>query len=276
MVFHVYSDPADGLSELPEVKPEDITITETYKGILAFEDNWPKKGDYDLNDVVVKYQSDVTYIAKAGNTDDATALKAVDTFSFVHTGATYRNAFSYKVNISPASISSITILDENKNIKKDYTTQIITDGDGFIIDLCPNVKGVIEAMTDGEVEVPQVYTVTMEFKDGTVKQNYFAKNCAPYNPFIAPAEKPGVEVHLPMYPPTKRAEKSYFGTEDDRSDGGTIWYVSGENIKFPFAIHLSDVTSFRIPKEEYDISTTYPNYLKWVESGMTDYKDWYK
>lgn len=276
LVFHVYSDPADGLSELPEVKPEDVTITESYKGILAFEDNWPKKGDYDLNDVVVKYQSDVTYIAKAGNTDDATAQKVVDTFSFVHTGATYRNAFSYKVNISPASISSITIFDENKNIQKDYTTQIIPDGDGFIIDLCPNVKGVIEAMTDGEVKVPQVYTVTMEFKDGAVKQNYFAKNCAPYNPFIAPIEKPGVEVHLPMYLPTKRAEKSYFGTEDDRSDGGTMWYVSGENIKFPFAIHLSDATSFRIPKEEYDISTTYPNYLKWVESGMTSYKDWYK
>lgn len=276
LIFHLYSDPADGIGEVPGIEPEDIIITDTKKGILAFEDNWPQKGDYDLNDVVVKYHSDMTYIAKAGNLTDATVQKAVDTFSFIHTGAIYRNAFSYKVNISPASIKSITILDKNKNTQKDYTTQITADGSGFIIDLCPNVKDVIEAMTDGEVEVPQVYTVTMEFKDGAVSQSNFAENCAPYNPFIAPAEKPGVEVHLPMYPPTKRAEKSYFGTEDDRSNGQTTWYVSGENIKYPFAIHLSEATYFRIPKEKYDISTTYPNYLKWVESGMTEYKDWYK
>lgn len=274
LIFHVYSDPADGLSKLPEVNPEEIIKWEAYKGILAFEDNWPEKGDYDLNDVVVKYNSNVAYIAQPNKSYDATVKKVVDTFSFIHTGAIFRNAFSYKVNISPSAIKKITILDENKNSEKDYTNQITADGEGFIIDLCPNVKNVIDPMA--EVKVPQVYAVTMEFNDGAVKQKDFSKHCAPYNPFISPAEKPGVEVHLPMYPPTTRAKESYFGTEDDRSDGKTIWYVSGENIQYPFALHLAGATKFNIPQEEHDISTTYPNYLKWVESGMTDFKDWYK
>ena len=36
----------------------------TYKGILAFEDNWPSKGDYDLNDVIVKYSSILSSIPR--------------------------------------------------------------------------------------------------------------------------------------------------------------------------------------------------------------------
>ena len=56
--------------ELPEVKPTEpeddssIAYSIVYKGILAFEDNWPDKGDYDLNDMILKYNSVMYYNTK--------------------------------------------------------------------------------------------------------------------------------------------------------------------------------------------------------------------
>ena len=34
---------------------EDVTVAESIHGTLAFEDQWPNPGDYDLNDFVVNY-----------------------------------------------------------------------------------------------------------------------------------------------------------------------------------------------------------------------------
>lgn len=54
----------DGSNMAELEKPEDPGPSEednytTYFGLLAFEDLWPDQGDYDLNDVVVYYQSRV-------------------------------------------------------------------------------------------------------------------------------------------------------------------------------------------------------------------------
>lgn len=34
---------------------EEVVVTESIHGTLAFEDQWPNAGDYDLNDFVVNY-----------------------------------------------------------------------------------------------------------------------------------------------------------------------------------------------------------------------------
>lgn len=273
VLFHVLTDPSDAVIPPPSIDPEDIEKSETKKGVLAFEDNWPKQGDYDLNDVVVKYNSTISYVdkAKVNGTgvvyDETTVEKVIDHFSFIHTGAIYNNGFSYKVNISPSFVKSIKI----DGVA--YTP--VNDGNGFIIDLCPNVKAVIAPMVFGTT--PKNYTVEMEFVEGAVKERDFVTQAAPYNPFIFPAEFPGVEVHLPMYPPTSRANLSFFGTEDDRSEPGKqLWYVSGANNKYPFAIHLANANdNFVVPAELEKIYNTYPRYTDWVNSEMTTNQDWY-
>ena len=45
-----------GGPELPPVNPPS-NVTTTYKGTLAYEDQWPAQRDYDMNDVMVTYQS---------------------------------------------------------------------------------------------------------------------------------------------------------------------------------------------------------------------------
>ena len=58
MMFNIWSNPIEAIApDVPSVDPIDpddasVAYRMTYKGILAFEDNWPSKGDYDLNDVI--------------------------------------------------------------------------------------------------------------------------------------------------------------------------------------------------------------------------------
>ena len=61
VAFVISSNPIAAI-EVPDVpNPGDRQGTEMYSGVLGFEDNWPEQGDYDLNDVVMKYQSSVDY-----------------------------------------------------------------------------------------------------------------------------------------------------------------------------------------------------------------------
>lgn len=270
LIFHVQSNPVTAI-ETPEIinPGDEITKTESLHGILAFEDKWPKRDDYDLNDVVVKYNSTLTYVKEVSDTDgDATVAKVEDVFSFLHTGAAYNNAFSYKVNVHPDKLKYVKIEGQ------DY--EVIPDPSGFIVDLCANVADVIPRFA--QVENPKVYSLVMEFEKGAVPQKDFASVAAPYNPFITPREapKPRTEIHLPLYPPTQRGDLTLFGTYDDCSDiTAGLWYVSGVNNQYPFAIHLAGAESFKIPRESSSIDLSYPKYKSWVESGMTRDKDWY-
>ena len=270
VMFHIVTNPVDAIKPVPPIPDvEDVETTVTKKGMLAFEDNWPKKGDYDLNDVVVRYNSTATLICKAGET--VTNLnKLEDTFSLIHNGGVHPNQFGYKVEIDPSYVQSITINDEAYTLVKDDF-----DGkNGFIIDLCDNIQNIKSLVRYDEANsTPMDYNIVIEFKDGVTESQWEAA-CAPYNPFITP--KANTEVHLPRYSPTSRADMNLFGTEYDKSDvDKKIYYVSGENTNYPFALHLSEVETFKLPKEENNISTTYSQFELWVESNGSNYKDWY-
>jgi len=272
LIFHIYSDPVDALVPPPAVEVEDIEYDETIYGTLAFEDFWPAQHDYDMNDVIVKYASTISYIQTIKTSEgvivdesDITVKKVEDLFTLVHTGADYNNAFSYKVNIDPSKVKSITVDGEAR--------EPIADGSGFIIDICPNVREVLIPM---DYNTPhKEYKVVIEFVEKEILQDDFYDLGAPYNPFISPKETPGAEVHLPMYPPTTRVNYDLFGTGDDRSDKNTIWYVSGAKNKYPFAIHLSGEVERFEPEETKKVYVTYPDYSKWVESDMKSNQDWY-
>ena len=96
-----------------------------------------------------------------------------------------------------------------------------------------------------------------------------------------------LEVHLPWVDPTLKADKSLFGTEDDRSDStvtksnGQKMYYVGESI-FPFAFHLEgasvDVFKNTILKRENEskrIDTFFPEFLEWSKSNGKTNEDWY-
>lgn len=268
VIFRVLTDPIKAVIPPPSIEYEDIEEEETKTGILAFEDYWPEQGDYDLNDVVVEYNSTITYLYQVKKEDGKIVeegevyVKSInDVITILNDGADYNNSFSYKMDINPTFIKTIKVDGQI------YTP--VKDGSGFIVDICPNVT---------DVTLPQEYKVEIEFEYGKITQEEFAKLAAPYNPFILPVDSKyeGAEIHLPNYQPTSRVNKDLYGTANDHSDQQTLWYVGGKDNLYPFAIHLSEPKGkFTIPKEGKSISETYKQYIPWVESGMTKNKNWY-
>lgn len=263
MVFLMQANPSTAL--VPPVIIDDngdpITHTENPYGILAFEDNWPWAGDYDLNDVVVKYNSEITY-TKETNTN-VYVSKTDDVFTLIHSGASYHNRFAIKYDIAPSNVKSIKI--------NGTAVTPRADGTGYIIDVCPDVLGKIEAYT---LDQSYAYNIVTEFQPNAIGQEEFQKKKAPYNPFISPKE--GLEIHLPMYAPTSEADTKYFRTIDDcsRPEEGK-YYIAEEGSQYPWGIHLSGVENFTIPTERVSIEDKYPRYTDWVKSNFTSYLDWY-
>lgn len=104
--FNVWSNPIEAIinPDIPDIKPdggnEDKKYSLEYKGIIAFEDNWPRKGDYDLNDVIVKYQSVLNF------NDANQALSTEDTYELLWSGATFKNGFAYQLNTERSNMST--------------------------------------------------------------------------------------------------------------------------------------------------------------------------
>ncbi|MBD9093849.1 MAG: LruC domain-containing protein [Bacteroides oleiciplenus] len=237
--------------ELPPVNPPS-NVTTTYKGTLAFEDQWPAQKDYDMNDVMVTYQSTLYR-----NVLSSKIYKIVDEFTPLHSGGTHICGFGYQLhNLEPDRVRSIEVSGPDG-------WKIETDQSHPTIILFDNIKSVLN----------KKFTVTIELADVELNQV-----TPPYNPFIFVNGR-NREVHLVNYAPTDKADESLFNTNDDMSnvDAG-IYYITryGEEVDImPFAINLP-ILDFSIPTEGVKIYDTYPGFIDWVKSKGTSNKDWYK
>jgi len=239
--------------ELPSVDPPS-TVNNTTTGILAFEDLWPSRGDYDMNDVMVEYKSTLYQNALTGK-----AYKIVDEFIPLHSGGSLTSGFGYQLyKLGQEGARSIQVDGPDG-------WRIETDQSSPTIILFDNVRNVIG----------QKYTVTIELND--VDSKLVA---SPYNPFIF-VEGRDREVHMVNYPPTAKADKELFNTYNDVSNvSAGIYYISrynGEVDLMPFGMNLP-VIDFKIlaDGEGVKIYDTFPDFINWVKSGGTKNKDWYK
>lgn len=262
--FNVWSNPIEAIinPDIPDIKPdggnEDKKYSLEYKGIIAFEDNWPRKGDYDLNDVIVKYQSVLNF------NDANQALSTEDTYELLWSGATFKNGFAYQLNTERSNMST-EILEAPTSF----------NGQGLDTDLSKATVNVFLSALD--VTERNTKTATYKIKN-TFKTplSHETLGIPPYNPFIMvhdELKESRIEVHLVNYPPTEKADMALFHTEEDLSSVPTSYYVANGN--YPFAIHLSGATNFNTP-ETQPIDKSFEHFMDWVNSNGTDYKDWYK
>lgn len=264
-VFILHTDPPTALPDIePGNDPEepDYGMALNTKGVLSFEDNWPYKGDYDLNDLSVTYQItdyfdifDVSYTAIEG------------TFTFANNGAQYSNGFGFELPTNRSNIKSAVVT-------SNYTCQ----GQG----LDPDLENATIMLFDNGKEVPTgtTFKVKIVFNNPISSTSY---KKAPYNPFITIdyfTEQNRKEVHLVNYAPTAKIDASLLGYGHDLSiPSKGIYYVS--DAQYPFSIHinttgLADDFTFALPKEGTAISQLYPAFNSWVTSKGEKDKDWYE
>lgn len=272
VLFYIDSDPVDAIYDpnRPTTDPDDEkypdTVGDAIVGTLAFEDLWPSQGDYDMNDVVVKYSTTFT-------TDKDNGIVAIkDVFTPLHSGGKVKSAFGYQLDLPATSIRSVKI--ENGSSSANVVNGMELKQTKTVIMLFDDIE---QAVAKGPV------TVTIEL-DGSVKMNAATRKSL-YNPFICVSDKGFTagelrkEVHLTNYPPTSLADPYFFGRNDDKSSVdkqgnpiGPYYYATAE--LYPFAIDLP-VTDYRIPDEMVKIDTFYPQFTGWAVSKGEKNKDWY-
>jgi len=248
----------------------------TGKGSLAFEDLWPAKGDYDINDVVVDYSFKT--ITNGSNK----LVETYATFVLRATGATLKNGFGFQLagTAIPASGISVTgmkltnnyvtLTDGGTEANQTIPTFIVFDN-AFDILKHPGTGSGINT-TPG---APFVDPVTIELHIVFTADTYAAEllDIEHFNPFIIIDMVRNREVHLPDYAPTSLVDQSLFGTVDDNTNvPGKRYYKTQNNLPWAFNIY----ESFDYPIEKAAILKTYLHFAAWAQSSGKEYPDWYK
>ncbi|MBC8054244.1 MAG: LruC domain-containing protein [Sphingobacteriaceae bacterium] len=234
--------------------------SKTTYGTLAFEDNWPAKGDYDMNDIVVKYR--YSYIHNGGNQ----VVEMAGKYVLENAMASFSNGFGVQLPFSPSLVSSVTGQRRTDN----YTTL--------------NANGTESGQTNTVILPFENHKVLLTnagngFKDTVnVNINFTSPvpvstiTGAPYNPFVISNKSRGVEVHLAGHLPTDKANLNLLGTShDDSNPANSKYYLSAQN--WPWALSFTE--TFNYPKEGAAINEAYLHFGEWATSGGGLFTDWY-
>ena len=239
---------------------------DTY-GTLAYEDLWPALGDYDFNDLVVKYNFKEVHNAYNEVVDIIGSLK------LVAIGASKQNGFFIQL---PFFVEDVTLVESNIEGAA-ISMEIISYDELAILQVFNNSNDVIQLNGDfmNTVEAEQTYPeVEMTFTINVSNSDEISDLLftAPYNPYITIDHDITREVHLPGLPPTMSADTSIFGSADDATDiDNGYYYKTAEGI--PWALNVS--TSIAHSIEHADIIKAYPNFIQWVQSNGTNNLDWF-
>jgi LruC domain-containing protein len=227
---------------------------------LAFEDNWPAEGDYDMNDVVLTYKHKA--VTNAGNI----IVRVEGEYNLIASGGDFSNGVGVMFNLPKEKatnfISSNNILPEDGQ-------------DSLVVVLFKDTRASQKNWNTvyGEATSARVKT-TFSF-DVLNGPNIQAIGIGGYNPFIwNNSSELGRkhETHLRGKNPTKLANTSLFNTKDDASAAGKN-YSTAKNL--PWALEIA-TSNFIYPTERSNIKGAYLKYSEWATSGGTKSVDWYK
>ncbi|PKO98935.1 MAG: hypothetical protein CVU13_07345 [Bacteroidetes bacterium HGW-Bacteroidetes-8] len=260
---------SDGIPDDRDEFPNDATVVYSthYPAIntyntLAFEDLWPNRGDYDMNDVVVSYNS--THFLNSRNQ----VVKVIDRIRPLWSGGILDVGFGYQLGVSATSVKSVTKSGDYIDNNFRYTLSANgteTKQNKATIMAFDNITemGLTSGGAKPNINFEILFNSPVSTSDLTTP---------PYNPFIVINKNRGMEVHMPNYPPTDRADYTLFGTYDDKSKPSlNRFYVSDSEM--PWGILIPG--EFNFPTERVSIVSFYPKFQPWAESFGVEYPDWY-
>jgi len=255
----------DGIADVLEDYPNDGTkaFNNYYPSIsgmasVAFEDQWPSKGDYDMNDLVIDYRYKV--ITNASNN----VVRVEGKFKPKAAGGVFKNAFAIEFPTTSGNVTNMTgaILEagQTKAVAVLFTNSRVLFNNAF------------NTTTD---TYKNVDTIDISF-NLTTPSSLGLFPMGSYNPFIYVDEVGkgrGYEIHLPGKTPTILANSAIFGTSSDLTNiGSGVYYKTKNNL--PFAINLPE--TFAYPKEKVQIINAYNYFAAWAISGGSQRTDWYR
>ena len=263
---------ADGIADDLDAFPLDplraarrFYPSATGYGNLAFEDNWPKKGDFDMNDLMVGYRA--VEVLNARNETVDLQLQ----YQIKARGAQNDNAFAVHLPGVPRTAinTATTTLTTGSQAPVALAAESGQTDAVFVLTTSANSLtktgqrwpcGFFNTVNN----CPRLAPVTL------VADVHFQKPLpagqlgrAPYNPFIYPNRYAGrgQEIHLVDHPPTAKADPKWFGTGDDASiPSQGRYYRTTDNL--PWALDVPE--TWRYPAEWNNVANAYGDFAPWA------------
>ncbi|MCO4798179.1 MAG: LruC domain-containing protein [Colwelliaceae bacterium] len=250
---------------------------------LAFEDNWPLVGDYDMNDLVVHYRLSSYNV-------EGTLMRVKIEGEVVAIGAAYHNGFAFRLpgllsNEVDSSrlifkinnvVQNISPLEEERNeaifIIADDLLDFVTAGEN-----CKYYR--TEKGCGSNIQMTFSLEIPMEANVDIANVGDF-----PYDPFIfaskghtrsyvfGEAPERRFEIHLKNQAPTEAFQAKFFGRGDDASNANNGEYFINAN-GMPWALNIP--YEWEHPVEYMDIKYAYPDFHSFVTSSGAQNTDWF-
>jgi LruC domain-containing protein len=231
MLAAVFSQTLAGAEEYDTTYPG----TDAYS-TLAFEDNWPMQGDYDLNDLVLSYQvytHGYTTVIRENDKDKTLYwAETVQIYVMIQgRGASYHSGFGFqlggtdptnvyltgdlKATLSINGGTANPIQPETNNASADLVWILFNDATPYApVNTLPagntfsyfNTESAVTGTTTPGTGAE--FILTWNF---IVPVDLSTMMAPPYNPFIFRTGERGREVHLPGFQPTDLANTSLMG-----------------------------------------------------------------
>jgi LruC domain-containing protein len=288
----IFDSDGDGISDSVDEFPNDASkassrwypSSSTY-GTVAYEDNWPVLGDYDLNDIVVRYRSRQILNVQS----QITALE-MDVRLDARGGAIQSGFALALPGVAPDQITKVVLTQTKGGITMPVTRTVklenVNAEDGGVVfeiftdalELMPPdnspyclVKGYSNTGQGCPIQDSAIFKLTVELKSGS---NNFPP--PPYDPFVFHTVALGTEIHLPGRQPTSRANKALLGTGNDASTLGADKKYSNSYLTktgLPWVLDVPNVWAY--PYERLDAVNSYPGVAPWANSAGSTKADWY-
>ncbi|KZN65652.1 hypothetical protein N473_11510 [Pseudoalteromonas luteoviolacea CPMOR-1] len=268
---------ADGIPDEQDEFPNDFRRShsqyfpsQTGVSTLAYEDNWPQRGDYDLNDLVVKQRIQTTF--DVNNEVSGFILHGWITAR----GAAYENGYALRIlDSAPGLIEKATVTIDGQTFEKNVEEY----QSNAVLQLWSNTQLFTQTGESGKCTHFNTVKECSYFEpvpftlDVTFEASQPSLSIADLDFFIFRTSDRTIEVHMADYPPTDLFDQTRFGKVDDSSDPSLNRYFrTADNL--PWALTVSE--EFNYPREYIDVLWAYPNYETWVESSGAQAQDWYK
>lgn len=233
----------------------------------AFEDLWPSKGDYDLNDLVIDFRHNV--ITNANNE----VAKYEGYYRLRASGGAQQIGFNIGLPFDPS------------NIEKLDGAKLEGGHKNVVLQLFDNSKkelgGWNTVMSQPKVDFKE-YAITFMVNKGVSMKEF--GEVSHFDPFIWMNEVSkgrGYEIHIAGNAPTELADSKLFGyADDDTNLEKGKYYLTKNNL--PWGIVIPETFDYCVElsllglKERPDITQAYLHFAQWAQSSGEIYNDWYK
>lgn len=249
----------DGVADSQDDYPQDASrayrsyFPSAGNQILAFEDLWPGKGDYDFNDLVLTQKVEI-----ARNADNE-LVDAKFAISIDAIGAGHNNGIGLLLRKQDKTILNG---EKTSTISGDIANDASNDN-GFIVssNVYSDISEYYQNNGVGPSQTPDTLKFTINFKAGATV-NFIPEL------YLFRSNNRGLEVHRPGFSGSAAFDNTLANTIDDNGD-----FKTADGL--PWAIEIVSANDYDHPLERIDMVEAFPQFQTWATSGGSQNQSWY-